>query len=257
MKKTISALATLAALCAISYAGPETFSGKEMKQVAPAPPPCPTWTGFYVGGFGGYKFGVIDPSMTVTGLFPNDITALEFRAGKDLDTSGGELGGLLGYNYEWNKWVVGAEVAGGYLWLGDSEFTGAFFSPRGNQLFMATSFKTHYLVTMGPRIGYAFCKWLPYATGGLAVGDLDFTQRFSAVDYSFSPRNSASETNAGWFVGGGLQYAITNHWSARVQYQYVDLGDVRTNESSAFSYTAQSEASLREHNASFAIVYGF
>lgn len=257
MKKVVFALAGLCLSGALVMAGPEPYSGKEMKQVAPMPPACPNWTGFYIGGFGGYKFGVINPGMTVTGLEPEDISALEDRAGKDLDTSGGELGGLIGYNYEWNKWVLGVEVAGGYLWLRDSQFTGAFFSPQGNQLFVATSFKTHYLLTVGPRIGYAFCRWLPYVTGGLAVGDLDFHQRFGAADYPFFPRNSASETNAGWFVGGGLQYAFTNHWSARVQYQFIDLGDVTTNQSSAFTYTAKSEASLREHNASFAIIYGF
>jgi opacity protein-like surface antigen len=60
-------------------------------------------------------------------------------------------------------------------------------------------------------------------------------------------------------VGGGLQYAIADHWSVRAQYQYVDLGSVSFD--SAFfeapAYTGHHEASLKEHNASFAIIYGF
>src|SRR5437870_6813280 len=32
-----------------AFAGTETYSGKEMKQVAPAPPPECNWSGFYVG----------------------------------------------------------------------------------------------------------------------------------------------------------------------------------------------------------------
>lgn len=27
-------------------------------------------------------------------------------------------------------------------------------------------------------------------------------------------------------VGGGLEHALTAHWSARAQYQYVDLGEI-------------------------------
>ncbi|MEP7014670.1 MAG: outer membrane beta-barrel protein, partial [Verrucomicrobiota bacterium] len=158
-----------------------------------------------------------------------------------------------------NKWVFGLEATGGYLWLRDSHGDGDFFSSNGNQFFTSTSFKTHYLLTVGSRIGYAFCRWLPYVTGGLAIGDLDFFQQFQAPD--FFPEKvggRTSETNAGWFVGGGLQYSITEHWSARVQYQYVDLGSTSFDHDSAPpTFPSSSKVELREHNASFAIIYGF
>ena len=38
-----------------------------MKQVAPLPSPCPNWTGFYLGMFGGYKFGAIDNDLSMGG----------------------------------------------------------------------------------------------------------------------------------------------------------------------------------------------
>jgi hypothetical protein len=62
MQKPTLALTILFASSALTYAGPEAFSGKEMKQVAPAPAPAISynWTGFYVGGFGGYKFSDVD-----------------------------------------------------------------------------------------------------------------------------------------------------------------------------------------------------
>ena len=41
MKPFTLTLAVLCTLCAVSFAGPEQYSGKEMKQVAPAP--CPEW----------------------------------------------------------------------------------------------------------------------------------------------------------------------------------------------------------------------
>ncbi len=259
MKKLAIFVLFLCATGATLHAGPAEYSsGKGSTAVAPSAAECPVWTGFYAGVFGGYKLGAVNPRLNVFNLTANDIREIEARGGSDFETSGAELGGLLGYNHQWNNWVLGAEVSGGYLWLRDSKFTGAFFSPDGNQLFLGTSLKSHYLITAGPRIGYALCRWLPYATGGLAVGDIDFSQRLGAADYPFRARNSVSTTKAGWFVGGGLQYAITEHWSARAQYQYIDLGNVRTDESlSNFGYSAHGHASLVEHNVSFALIYGF
>jgi outer membrane immunogenic protein len=276
MKKATLILAVLCAVGALVYAGPEQYSGKEMKQVAAeAAPSCPNWTGFYVGGFGGYKYGNIDPNLTLNGDwlpdFADDVRAIESRADNDLSTSGFELGGLLGYNYQWHNWVFGGEAAGGYLWLRNSNVTGHFIVPEfGDEYHVSTSFKTHYVATIGPRVGYAFCRWLPYVTGGLALGDLDFAQEITqhGLGVPFREGGSKSETNAGWFVGGGLQYAITNHWSARVQYQYIDLGEIGFDHSTPGSglqgaisiqsvFSGHSEVELKEHNASFAIIYEF
>lgn len=255
----------LCAFCSFTYAGSESYSSKEMKQVAPPPPPCPNWTGFYAGVFGGYKFGDVDTDLSLGGdwnFHPGSRNIVEAHAPGDLDTDGGELGGLIGYNYQFaNRCVVGLEAAGGYLWLRDSDGTGIFHTPATGDFDITTSFKTHYLVTIGPRIGYAFCKWLPYVTGGLAVGDLELFQQIRSHDYYFQESGSQTETNAGWMVGAGLQYAITAHWSARVQYQYIDLGDIDVGQKSRpggfGNFVASSEASLREHNASFAIMYKF
>src|SRR5689334_3395654 len=43
MKKFALICFVLGAFCALAYSGPEPISGKEMKQVAPVPPPCPEW----------------------------------------------------------------------------------------------------------------------------------------------------------------------------------------------------------------------
>lgn len=259
MKKATLGLIASCVFSALIYAGPEP-SGKDMKQVAPMPAACPNWTGFYAGGFVGYKYGVIDSGLDLSGtwdLFTSTVPVVEDRSRQDLSTSGAELGGLIGYNYQWNKWVFGMEVAGGYLWLRDSASTGEFSSINSN-FDLSTSFKTHYLLAAGPRVGYAFCRWLPYVTGGVAMGDLDLSQRFFSSDFFGQLHESGSETNAGWFLGGGLEYALTDHWRVRGQYEYVDLGDTRfTYDTINNSYVTQREVSLREHNVSFAIIYGF
>src|ERR1700675_5047376 len=110
MKRHVFDVVILLEVCAVVNAGPESFSGKEMKQVAPVPPPCPSWTGFYIGGFAGYKYGNIEPDGQLFGAwdeFPVDVAAIKSRGDDDLNTSGAELGGLIGFNYQWHNWVFG------------------------------------------------------------------------------------------------------------------------------------------------------
>jgi outer membrane immunogenic protein len=267
MKKFALTLTILSALCAFVYAGPEQYSsGKEMKQVVPlAPPPCPTWTGFYIGGFGGYKYGNIDVDLHLNDEFESEFgsdfkNGIESAASHDLNTSGAEAGGFIGYNYQWHNWMFGAEAAGGYLWLRDSKSREVFDSEE----VVNESFKTHYLFTFGPRIGYTFCRFMPYITGGLAVGDLELDQGFHFIGGrdEFRLGRSESQTNVGWFVGGGLEYAITNHWRVRGQYEYIDLGSLDYHSTlfegeTISGFDAHHSASLTEHNVSFAVIYGF
>jgi outer membrane immunogenic protein len=270
MKRAILFLVCFGALCTLAYAGPEPISDKEMKQVVPPPPACPSWTGFYVGAFGGYKFSVVNTNLDLGGLwdtqFPQGRDIVDGIAPHDLNNSGGEIGGLFGYNYQWRNWVFGAEAAGGYLWARESNESGDVPLDGSDILSVGTSFKTHYLATFAPRVGYAFCRWLPYITGGLAVGDLDYFQviRDNANGNLFHERGSQTETNAGWMVGGGLEYALTDRWHLRGQYQYIDLGSVGFDTSGVGNvspaqagFTGNHDASLREHNASFAIIFKF
>jgi outer membrane immunogenic protein len=191
-------------------------------------------------------------------LFPADRDLVIAKSPDNLDNDGAELGGLLGYNYQWRCWVLGLEADGGYLWARDSADSGIFSEPNLLDKHVRTSFKTRYLLTIAPRIGYACGRWLPYVTGGLAVGDLDFSQEIRTPDSDFRQGGSTDNTNAGWMVGGGLQYALTDHWSIRGQYQYIDLGDVDfSSAGNTVPTTGFHRAELTEHNVSFAVMYKF
>ena len=271
-KRVMKIALSVSILCvaaAATFAGPESLpSGKEMKEVAPVPPACPNWTGFYVGGFGGYKLSDTDINLDLTGdwaaVAPLDKTAIQAHSPGDLNASGAELGGLIGYNYELqNHLVLGVEGTGGYLWLKKSDASDIFTIVQYNNTYtVRTSLKTHYLATFGPRIGYAFCKWMPYVTGGLAIGDIDFYQNIA--DFIPTPHaheiGSGSDTNVGWMVGAGLQYAINSHWSARLQYEFDDLGSIHLNSADLPNfptYTGTHDVSLNEHNVSAAIIFQF
>ena len=104
------------------HAGSEPISGKEMKQVVPSPAPeCPNWSGFYVGGFGGYVRGNVGRDLALfEGWGQPPLTASALSEGsRDLDFDGGEAGGLIGYNFQINHWVLGVEGSGAYLWARD------------------------------------------------------------------------------------------------------------------------------------------
>jgi outer membrane immunogenic protein len=261
MKNTTLTLAILMLGIGFIYAGPEPLpSGKEMKQVAPAPPPCPTWTGFYVGIMAGFKLAETDVDVRLTDdwdAFPVQREVAEGEGqGADVDADGAELGGLIGFNYQWHNFVFGVEAAGGYLWLRDSDVTN--FSIFGQDWNVETSFKTHYLTTIGGRFGYTFCRWMPYVTGGVAIGDIDFEQRYHQHPAFFNQGGSTSETQVGWMVGGGLEFALTDHWHLRGQYQYVDLGSAGfEHDTTDPDFFGHSDIDLREHNVSLAIIYKF
>jgi outer membrane immunogenic protein len=223
------------------------------------------WTGFYVGAFGGYTRTHVDPQLSLSGGFdqiPSPITnGLESRGSEALDFNGGELGGLIGFNYQLGQVVVGLEGAGGYLWSRDSRDTGAINFGQGvPPLEVRSSFKTHYLFTLAPRIGYAFGPVLAYVTGGLAVGDLDWSQELhDLADPATRLGRHITQTNAGWMVGGGVEYALTSHWHARMQYQYVDLGtgDFNSEVTTSPDFLSHHNVAFTEHNATFALIYKF
>ena len=210
-----------------------------------------------------YSYNTNDVDLLLRGAwtgFPTAKSVVESEGQHDLDNSGGELGGLIGYNWQYRQcWVFGLEADGGYLWGRKSRDSGLFDPGDGLPLLHTdTSIKTHYLTTVGFRVGRAWGNFLPYVTGGLAIGDSDFRQVISTAPASFQEGGSKDNTDVGGMVGAGLQYALTNHWSLRGQYEFVDLGTFdfhhRTTDR---SFVGTSEAKVHEHNFSLAVIFQF
>ena len=114
----------------------------------------------------------------------------------------GFIGGLqAGYNWQRGPWVFGVE--------GDIQGSSA------DDTFAAWKFSNPWFGTVRGRVGYAFGNVLVYGTLGLAVGG-------GRVELGGA---SESRTHTGWTAGAGMEVALTNAWSARVEYLYVDLSD--------------------------------
>jgi outer membrane immunogenic protein len=71
------------------------------------------------------------------------------------------------------------------------------------------------------RLGYAVDRFLPYVAGGVAFGRLS-GEVFDDLGASLG---SSDETNTGWTLGVGLEYAFTDNIIGRAEYRYTDFGD--------------------------------
>jgi outer membrane immunogenic protein len=78
-------------------------------------------------------------------------------------------------------------------------------------------------------------RFMPYITGGLAVGD---------IETSRTGFGTASTTKAGWTLGGGIEAAVAQNWTAKFEYLYVDLGSAGC---SAASCGIASNTDFRAH----------
>jgi len=227
------------ALTLTTLAGPEALpGGKEMKQVAPAPvPTCDySWTGFYLGMNVGYGWGNADTRFQPLPDAPT-FFLLEPQT-HDADPDGVIGGGQIGFNYQWHWLVLGAEADFQGSDMDGTTHVSPIIAITGapvptSDSFLFTRERTDWFGTFRGRIGFApWCRVLIYGTGGLAYGDVHFS---ADTVWDFHPpapqpdvlthRASFDRTSVGWTAGGGLEFALSHHWSLKAEYLYYDLGD--------------------------------
>lgn len=273
MKRRLTISAALLLCIRFVHAGPEPIRDDKKAVVMPqSPPEMCNWTGFYIGGNIGGAFDTADLNLDLDGLWdtslPHTRDVGEQLGSRNLEATGLLAGGFAGYNYQWNRWVVGLEGTFDYLGLRDSSDHDFQFVPGdgGNVITTRQSYGTDYVATVAPRIGYAWNRLLFFATGGVAFGNVDFFQKVVELDNGMKQENSTDDTEVGWMVGGGLQYCLTKHWSARVDYRYTDLscadfstsGEPRPARPADFSgFTGHHEAFLSFHSVAFGLAYKF
>jgi outer membrane immunogenic protein len=117
--------------------------------------------------------------------------------------------------------VVGAEAA-----FTSSAISGSTTVPAlaaGTQE-RATS-NPQWLVTATGRAGYAASTLLIYVKGGAAWMHAEYTQETlvppSAVVFATSKLNA---TRTGFVAGAGLEYGMTENFSAKAEYDFYDFG---------------------------------
>jgi outer membrane immunogenic protein len=169
------------------------------------------WSGVYVGGESGWEWergrGDYAPAATSSNFHRDGVT----------------VGLFLGYQHQFGNLVVGVE----------GDFIGNEFDTRDSQgrapiggngscpnpAFNCTNRITN-LITIGPRVGWSFGNWLPYATGGFATGSTNFR----AIPASGVTSDQADMRHDGWYIGGGLDWKLARNVVVGLEYRHTDLG---------------------------------
>jgi outer membrane immunogenic protein len=171
---------------------------------APAPPPpIPfTWTGFYIGVHIGGAWDSDHWRFTTADSFTHN------------NASGVFGGGQIGYNYQISSIVFGVEGDGS-----GADLSGHALCPNPT---FTCSHNTDWLASLRGRVGFTPVeRALLYVTGGAAFSDV----RHSDSPVTGAWTGSFSQAQVGWALGGGVEYAFTDHWSAKVEYLHYSLGD--------------------------------
>ena len=184
-----------------------------------------SWTGFYGGGQIGYAWGANHGGYSY--VAPSGLAGSIPLTG---DANGIIFGGHVGYNHQFDNWVVGFEgsVDGTNL---IKTSTLAVNDPSQNGLNVGTLTATVQSGVQGSvraRAGYAFGRLLTFATGGVAFGDFSFQSNLasnsSALNAFYAVNNGQSVERVGWTIGGGAEWALNRRWSVRGEYRYTDFG---------------------------------
>ncbi|GLK78714.1 outer membrane protein [Methylopila turkensis] len=152
-----------------------------------------TWSGAYVGAQAGYGWAKANN-----------------RQGRDTKPSGAIVGGYAGYNHQFDASpvVVGVETDVNYNDGSDRKVTAATRIRNEQQWSGATRAK----------VGYAYDRYLAYGAAGVAYSGQKVSGRVGA------DRGSDDKTAVGYTVGAGVEGAVTDNVTARLEYRYTDYG---------------------------------
>ena len=205
-----------------------------------------SWTGWYVGAIAGVDFGRSE--YIVPGL-----------AGADIHPSGVLLGATVGYNYQIGKYVLGIEAddswtnyqgsAGCAPLVSGLAATPAFFQTTCND-------KMSWIASVTGRAGYLFGpRTLTYLKAGVAFGKETWsatcnlgplngtlagtTQACTNPAGALLNNISASDVRVGGLIGYGIEFALSQNWSAKGEFDWMDFGSKTLIASDGTAFTAK------------------
>ncbi|MDB5504267.1 MAG: hypothetical protein JWR89_4169 [Tardiphaga sp.] len=187
------------------------------------------WQGFYIGAQAGYgssdtKFKGSNSDMTAS-LLANTLVGNEMSVASwplSFTNQSGHseaYGGFVGYNSQWDDVVIGLEMSyvhgkfGGassgamsrYSLLSDNNYHSV--TSRAS-----SSISISDVGTFRARAGYAFGNFLPYAFGGLALGQADIVRTASVSDFVTAGPGSTTPANLlGRQLGGTIEDGKYSH----------------------------------------------
>ncbi len=212
---------------ALALAVTESAVAADLPIKAPAPFAARfTWTGCYLGAHVGGAWQSKDATDPV--LLVQDNNVFGFPGSTvgtttaSLNSSGAIYGGQIGCDYQFApSWVVGVEgaVSAGSLDGSTRVPFQPLVAPGDTELVRV---RTDFIPTVTARLGYAMDHWLFYGKGGIAWTNDKYSVTGVFQGTPFDAEGLGMRT--GWTAGAGVEWAFTDDWSARLEYDYYDFG---------------------------------
>lgn len=172
------------------------------------------WTGFYIGGHVGA--GLLADTDTQNGASAT-VPPTTLLGQINISQAGFVGGGQLGLNYQFASWVVGAEVS-----VSATNISGPGTVPTlANNTLRMTSAPMDFGAVTG-RIGYAFNTLLPYVKAGVGSMQVHYTQ--DTLLGGTTGTQEIKDTRTGFTGGMGVEYGLTENFSAKLEYDFYDFG---------------------------------
>jgi outer membrane immunogenic protein len=197
-KQTLIGLTFIVSFGLAASAGSASAADLALPAAAPA---AYNWTGLYLGINAGYASATNTETLNGGGLGGSGSVNLPAFAG------GLQVGG----NYQAGSLVLGFEADFDALTANQS----IAFGP------LTGTAQVPWLGTLRGRVGWAFDRYLVYATAGGAGGELRSNLNLTGIGGT-----SATDTFGAWTAGGGLEVGITGALSARLEYLYLQSDSV-------------------------------
>jgi outer membrane immunogenic protein len=225
----------LASVVSLGFSGLGGASAADMAVKArpmAAPVVVYSWTGCYVGVNGGYGWGKNNtnvrpsPDAVSQAFWSPAFVAGAAPSSFGYTTDGGLAGGQVGCNYQTGKFVVGIEGDIDWTDIRGSQSIATANVPGFVPGFFSTGQSLHWLGTVRGRVGVTpVDPLLLYVTGGVAFGDVHYNLNFAFPGSNDFQSISSSNTETGWTIGAGAEWAFADSWSVKAEYLYVDLGN--------------------------------
>jgi outer membrane immunogenic protein len=237
MTKALNRLAAAVTIAGFAAAAAPAFAQDDQ----PSP-----WSGIYGGVLLGGAWGEGSITRSVSGgngsvvIPPTDVTLINATSVHTTNHAGFTGGGELGYNYKAGSLLLGAETDFTAVDT-DQTTTSTVQSPLlitpPLVYTLDEKAQTDWMWTIRGRIGYVAGPLLLYGTAGFALSEIKVKLNFA--DNLTPPNVIASDnssTRAGWVVGGGVGYALSQNWSVKTEFLYADFGGITTGATSANGY---------------------
>jgi outer membrane immunogenic protein len=252
---SLALLAAVSTIALTQFASAADLPVKGPVYKAPVVAPIYNWTGFYLGLNAGGSWGRQDNTLVTV---PGGTTVFS-----NSDQLNGFIGGgQIGYNWQTDHWVFGVEADfQGSAQKADGTFVLppilGTFAPGTNGLTAAYTDKLEWFGTVRGRVGYAFDRWLPYVTGGWAYGHGNISGTGTTTPAGTVLAFSATQNYSGWTIGGGVEWAFMDHWSAKAEYLYIDFGSGPTVTANGAGTLAIVSGRMTDNIARLGINYKF